>query len=141
MKQHTVLPMSYKMSGLSGGTTYFFAVKAYNALGDTSSLSDEVAATTVPDAPPAVTSLALTSSVASPQTVSTKVTWVAMASGGVGPYRFSYTPGATPIPGARVLYVEDSKVVGIISIGDIVKWRVREYETEQEALREYIKTA
>jgi CBS domain-containing protein len=37
--------------------------------------------------------------------------------------------------------VEDSKVVGIISIGDIVKWRVREYETEQEALREYIKTA
>ena len=37
--------------------------------------------------------------------------------------------------------VEDSKVVGLISIGDIVKWRVREYETEQEALREYIKTA
>jgi CBS domain-containing protein len=37
--------------------------------------------------------------------------------------------------------VEDGKVVGIISIGDIVKWRVREYETEQEALREYIKTA
>ena len=37
--------------------------------------------------------------------------------------------------------VEESKVVGIISIGDVVKWRVREYETEQEALREYIKTA
>jgi CBS domain-containing protein len=37
--------------------------------------------------------------------------------------------------------VEDSKVVGLISIGDIVKWRVREYEAEQEALREYIKTA
>ena len=37
--------------------------------------------------------------------------------------------------------VEDSKVVGMISIGDIVKWRVREYETEQEALRDYIKTA
>ncbi|MEA2796654.1 MAG: hypothetical protein QOI87_4034, partial [Bradyrhizobium sp.] len=37
--------------------------------------------------------------------------------------------------------VEDSKVVGLISIGDIVKWRVREYETEQEALRDYIKTA
>jgi CBS domain-containing protein len=37
--------------------------------------------------------------------------------------------------------VEDGKVVGLISIGDIVKWRVREYETEQEALREYIKTA
>jgi CBS domain-containing protein len=37
--------------------------------------------------------------------------------------------------------VEDGKVVGLISIGDIVKWRVREYEREQEALREYIKTA
>ena len=37
--------------------------------------------------------------------------------------------------------VEDGRVVGLISIGDIVKWRVREYESEQEALREYIKTA
>jgi CBS domain-containing protein len=37
--------------------------------------------------------------------------------------------------------VEDTKVVGLISIGDIVKWRVQEYEREQEALREYIKTA
>ena len=37
--------------------------------------------------------------------------------------------------------VEDGKVVGLISIGDIVKWRVREYEMEQEALRDYIKTA
>ena len=37
--------------------------------------------------------------------------------------------------------IEDGKVVGLISIGDIVKRRVSEYETEQEALREYIKTA
>jgi CBS domain-containing protein len=37
--------------------------------------------------------------------------------------------------------VEDGQVVGLISIGDIVKWRVGEYEAEQEALREYIKTA
>ena len=37
--------------------------------------------------------------------------------------------------------VEDDRVVGLISIGDIVKWRVQEYELEQEALREYIKTA
>jgi CBS domain-containing protein len=37
--------------------------------------------------------------------------------------------------------VEGEKVVGLISIGDIVKWRVREYEMEQEALRDYIKTA
>jgi CBS domain-containing protein len=37
--------------------------------------------------------------------------------------------------------VEDGRVVGLISIGDIVKHRVQEYEREQEALREYIKTA
>jgi CBS domain-containing protein len=37
--------------------------------------------------------------------------------------------------------LEGDRVVGLISIGDIVKWRVREYELEQEALREYIKTA
>jgi CBS domain-containing protein len=37
--------------------------------------------------------------------------------------------------------VEDERVVGLISIGDIVKWRVQEYENEQEALRQYIKTA
>jgi CBS domain-containing protein len=37
--------------------------------------------------------------------------------------------------------LEDEKVVGLISIGDIVKWRVREFEHEQEALRDYIKTA
>src|SRR5579872_1114134 len=37
--------------------------------------------------------------------------------------------------------VEGERVVGLISIGDVVKWRVNEYEREQEALREYIKTA
>jgi CBS domain-containing protein len=37
--------------------------------------------------------------------------------------------------------VEDGNVVGLISIGDIVKRRVQEYEAEQEALQNYIKTA
>jgi CBS domain-containing protein len=37
--------------------------------------------------------------------------------------------------------LEGDRVVGLISIGDIVKWRVQEYENEQEALRQYIKTA
>jgi CBS domain-containing protein len=37
--------------------------------------------------------------------------------------------------------VEDGRVVGLISIGDVVKWRVKEFEHEQEALRDYIKTA
>jgi hypothetical protein len=37
--------------------------------------------------------------------------------------------------------LDGERVVGLISIGDVVKWRVGEYEHEQEALREYIKTA
>jgi CBS domain-containing protein len=37
--------------------------------------------------------------------------------------------------------LEGDRVVGLISIGDVVKWRVREYEHEQEALRDYIKSA
>ncbi len=37
--------------------------------------------------------------------------------------------------------VEGDKVIGLISIGDVVKWRVGEYEREKEALHEYIKTA
>jgi CBS domain-containing protein len=37
--------------------------------------------------------------------------------------------------------LDGERVVGLISIGDIVKWRVREYELEQEALRDYIKSA
>lgn len=41
----------------------------------------------------------------------------------------------------HVPVVEDGRVVGLISIGDVVKWRVGEYEREQEALRDYIKTA
>lgn len=37
--------------------------------------------------------------------------------------------------------VESDRIVGLISIGDVVKWRVAEYEREQEALQDYIKTA
>jgi len=37
--------------------------------------------------------------------------------------------------------VENGRVTGVISIGDVVKWRVAEYEREQEALHDYIKTA
>jgi CBS domain-containing protein len=37
--------------------------------------------------------------------------------------------------------VDGERVVGLISIGDVVKSRVQEYEREQESLREYIKTA
>ena len=37
--------------------------------------------------------------------------------------------------------IEDDAIVGLISIGDIVKWRVREFENEQQALQDYIKSA
>jgi CBS domain-containing protein len=37
--------------------------------------------------------------------------------------------------------VENGRLVGLISIGDVVKWRVAEYERDQEALQDYIKTA
>ncbi|WP_438275915.1 CBS domain-containing protein [Nitrobacter sp.] len=37
--------------------------------------------------------------------------------------------------------VENDRVVGLVSIGDVVKLRVQEFEVEQEALRDYIKTA
>ena len=37
--------------------------------------------------------------------------------------------------------VENNRVVGLISIGDVVKHRVGEYEAEQKALSDYIKTA
>lgn len=37
--------------------------------------------------------------------------------------------------------IEDGRVVGIISIGDVVKHRLSEFEHEQEELRDYIKTA
>jgi CBS domain-containing protein len=37
--------------------------------------------------------------------------------------------------------VEQDQVVGIISIGDVVKHRLHEMEQESAALREYIQTA
>jgi CBS domain-containing protein len=36
---------------------------------------------------------------------------------------------------------DDERIIGLISIGDVVKSRVSEFEHEQEALREYIATA
>ena len=37
--------------------------------------------------------------------------------------------------------MDDRRVVGVISIGDIVKYRISEIETESTALRDYIATA
>ena len=37
--------------------------------------------------------------------------------------------------------LEGEKVVGLISIGDVVKWRLHEMERESDALRDYIRSA
>jgi CBS domain-containing protein len=37
--------------------------------------------------------------------------------------------------------VENGALVGLVSIGDVVKQRVEEVEGESEALRDYIRTA
>ncbi len=36
---------------------------------------------------------------------------------------------------------DQGRLVGIVSIGDVVKWRVHEMEDESAALRDYIRTA
>jgi CBS domain-containing protein len=41
----------------------------------------------------------------------------------------------------HVPVVEQEQVIGIISIGDVVKYRLQEMEHEQAALRDYIQTA
>ena len=41
----------------------------------------------------------------------------------------------------HVPVVEQGRLVGIISIGDVVKWRLEEMERESAALRDYIRTA
>jgi CBS domain-containing protein len=41
----------------------------------------------------------------------------------------------------HVPVVEHGRLVGIVSIGDVVKARLSELEDEQNALREYILTA
>lgn len=37
--------------------------------------------------------------------------------------------------------VEDGRLVGIISIGDVVKWRLAEIESEHDALKNYVMNA
>jgi CBS domain-containing protein len=41
----------------------------------------------------------------------------------------------------HVPVIEQEQVIGIISIGDVVKYRLQEMEHEQAALRDYIQTA
>ena len=41
----------------------------------------------------------------------------------------------------HVPVVEQGRLIGIVSIGDVVKARLEELEREQDALRDYIRTA
>jgi CBS domain-containing protein len=41
----------------------------------------------------------------------------------------------------HVPVIDQGQLVGIISIGDVVKWRLEEMERESAALRDYIRTA
>ena len=81
---------SYAVNGLSDGSTYYFAVRAYSATGAFGDWSNEVSATVTPSVPPVVTTLALTASVPSPQVAGTAVNWLATAAGGVAPYEFEW---------------------------------------------------
>ena len=81
---------SYALNGLSDGTTYCFAVRAYDGTGVTSDPSAEVCATTSTTVPPVVTALALAPNVPPPQLVGTSVTWFSTATGGVAPYQFQW---------------------------------------------------
>jgi hypothetical protein len=78
---------SYTVTGLSAGTTYYFAVRSYDAAGDLSDLSAEVSGMT---GSPVVSSLSLTSNLASPQGAGATVTWSATATGGEAPYQFQW---------------------------------------------------
>jgi CBS domain-containing protein len=41
----------------------------------------------------------------------------------------------------HVPVVDGDRLIGIVSIGDVVKYRLGEFEAESSALREYIQTA
>jgi len=81
---------SYAVKNLLAGTTYYFAVRAYDATGVTSDPSAEVSGTTTPAVPAVVTALSLTADVPSPQVAGTTVNWLSTATGGVTPYQFQW---------------------------------------------------
>ena len=87
---------SWTIAELTDGGTYYFAVKAYDASGAFSELSDEVVGTVPSAGNASVTALLLTSNVPPPQAFGTSVQWHATPTGGVPPHQFQwavYGPG------------------------------------------------
>ncbi len=76
---------SYTVTNLLSGSTYYFAVQAYNAAG-TGPYSSEVSATLA--SPLTVTNL--TANRTSPQPAGTTITFSATASGGTPPYQYKW---------------------------------------------------
>jgi hypothetical protein len=81
----------YVLSGLSDATTYYIAVRAYDAAGNVSALSPEIAVKTPSAVVPVVTALSLISSLPSPQKTGTTVGWSATPTGGVAPYSYQWS--------------------------------------------------
>jgi hypothetical protein len=82
---------SYAFSNLADGSTYYFAVRAYDATGAMSAPSAEVSATTTPLPTSTVSFVTLSSNVPSPEPTGTNVIWQAAATGGVTPYQYQWT--------------------------------------------------
>jgi hypothetical protein len=79
---------SHTIDKLTNGGTYYFTVQAYDAVGQLSETSTEVAGM-VPAG--VVSALALTSDVPSPQVVGSRINWSASAAGGTAPYEFQWS--------------------------------------------------
>lgn len=82
---------SYIVPNLTAGYTYYFAVASYDGTGTTSPLSSELSVTIPSPVAPMVTSLSLSSSVASPQAPGATIDWTANAAGGVAPYEYQWS--------------------------------------------------
>jgi Fibronectin type III domain len=82
---------SYTLNDLLDGTTYYLAVRAYDAVGALSAPSAEVTANPLSGSAPVVNSLTLSSNIPSPQPVGAVVNWLSTAAGGVAPYEFQWS--------------------------------------------------
>jgi len=78
----------YTVYGLSFGQQYYFAVRAYDATGQLSEYSNEVAGIVFHIAQPLTVGMSAT--LASPQPAGSTVVWTALSSGGTPPYFYRW---------------------------------------------------